>query len=406
MGMKQDMDELMNRIKVTEEMHQMIMEGKNLKNHRKFSLKKAAIPAAAALLAGSTLYVGAGYIMERFPLREFFVEGNLNVVTVPESQRMPEIYNEIVDSSQSVVKDVPEKIEDGNEPSSDGENTGAEVSMGKYGELIIDNDLFSIELLENICTGRELSLSYILTYKTDQHILMDVSVGTEYYGEMLDGPSDEPVDSSRLLLDSAFGDYIPWNRLPENCMYELEKNQELCNYTLLAKEDISSGIYYLYAEYFIMEEPDVVVSGMDADTENISLQSKGDDFARKRMYFKAPIEIIGNDNYGIALSGTTDKTEGDVHFDTYEVYVSPWNVYLTLEGTYQGEISAIWGAKSSHEIAIEFKDGTKAYTTVRLTGMGYGFGDIDVNMRASFDTSIDPETISGVTLDGVVIMGK
>ena len=36
----------------------------------------------------------------------------------------------------------------------------------------------------------------------------------------------------------------------------------------------------------------------------------------------------------------------------------------------------------------------------------YGNGEIDVDMRASFDTAIDPDSIVKVTLDDVVIMGE
>ena len=387
MGIRQDVDDLMCQMKVTEEMHRAIMEGRKMKDHKRFSFRKAAVSVAAALLVSSTMYVGAGYIMEGLPLRELFMRGGSNVVTVPESQRMPEIYGEA--DSHMAENEIGE--------------IKTEVPMGKYGELIIDNELFSIELLENDCLGRELYLSYILTYKTDERMTVSVTVGTEYYGELLDGPSDVPADSSRMLLDNAFGERMGQKDLPEDCIYELEENQELWSYTMLAKEDYRSGIYQLYAEY--IRGVDLSVDYSSGEVNDIELLP-GISSCTGHTYFKAPIEIIGNDNYGIALSGTTDKTEGDVHFDTYEVYVSPWNVYLTLDGTYQGEMSAIWGAKSSHEVVIGFKDGTEACTTVRLSSMSYGFGDIEVSMRASFDTAIDPQSIASVMLDGVMIMGE
>ncbi len=397
MGIRQETDELMCQMRVTSEMHQAIMEGRKMKNHKRVAFRKMATVAAAAVLVSSTMYVGAGYIMERLPVREFFIEGDSSVITVPDSQKMPEIYGEVVDSTHSAATDLSGTVSDKEAGSSMAERK-TDVPMGKYGELIIDNELFSIELLESICTGRELSLSYILTYKTDERMPVQVEVETDYYGELLDGPSDVPADNSRLLLANAFGESLDWKHLPEGCIYELDENQELCNYTQLAKEDYSSGMYQLYAEYFM--GTDIIVDYASGT------ETPGGGSSTGHTYFKAPIEIISNDNYGIALSGTTDKTEGDVHFDTYEVYVSPWTVYLSMEGTYKGEISAVWGAKSSHEITIGFKDGTKVCTTVRLSGMGYGYGDIDVNMRASFDTAIDPESIASVMLDGVVIMGE
>ena len=106
------------------------------------------------------------------------------------------------------------------------------------------------------------------------------------------------------------------------------------------------------------------------------------------------------------MDGAIDKTEEQVHFDRYDIYVSPLTVYLTLEGTYQGEVSSIWGMYRSHEITIGFADGTQTQTTVLLSAMGYGDGEIDVDMSASFDTAIDPSSIVRVAMDGIVIMGE
>lgn len=458
MGFKRNADELMRGVRVDKDMYQAIMEGRKMKNRGKFTLRKAVVPAAAALLVSSTMYVAADYVIDRTPLREIFAGRDADAMTVPESQKMPDIYGEVMDSVHAAGqggaapgstdgagadggktapggavgagtdggrtasggvngagmdggKTVPEGA-DGAETAAGGAGAGyggdgtqgigrenTAVPMGKYGEMIIDNELFSIELLETACTGRELSLSYILTRKTEEILPVHVSVETDYYGEMLDGPSDVPADSDRLLLDNGFGDSLRWNQLPEDCIYELEENQELCTMTQLAKEDYKSGIYTLYAEYFSEKD-------MDMTEEPSEMGQAFSGSGTGHTYFKAPIEIISNDNYGLALSGTTDKTEGDVHFDTYSVYVSPWTVYLAMDGTYQGEISSIWGAKSSHEIKIGFKDGTETQATVRLAGMGYGFGKIDVNMRASFETAIDPDAVSSVTLDGVAIMGE
>jgi len=413
MGFKRNADELMRFVRVDEDMYQAIMEGRKMRNRGKFTLRKAVVPAAAALLVTSTMYVAADYVIERTPLREIFAGRDADAMTVPESQKMPDIYGEVMDSVHAAGQDgagaVPGSVNGAGTASGAGyggdgaqgisrENTA--VPMGKYGEMIIDNELFSIELLETVCMGRELSLSYILTRKTEEILpVVHVSVETDYYGELLDGPSDVPADSERLLLDNGFGDSLRWNQLPEDCIYELEENQELCTMTQLAKEDYKSGLYTLYAEYFSCKDMD-----MAEEPSEMGRVSSGS--GKGHTYFKAPIEIISNDNYGLALSGTTDKTEGDVHFDTYSVYVSPWTVYLAMDGTYKGEISAIWGARSSHEIKIGFKDGAETQTTVRLAGMGYGFGEIDVNMRASFETAIDPDAISSVTLDGVVIMGE
>lgn len=60
----------------------------------------------------------------------------------------------------------------------------------------------------------------------------------------------------------------------------------------------------------------------------------------------------------------------------------------------------------SHDITIGFADGTETKATVFLSAMGYGSGNIDVDMRASFATSIDPGSIVRVMLDDVVIMGE
>ena len=123
-------------------------------------------------------------------------------------------------------------------------------------------------------------------------------------------------------------------------------------------------------------------------------------------FYKTSIEIQRSGDYGLALSGALDKTEDQVHFDRYDVYVSPMTVYLTLYGTYEGEISSIWGMGSEHDITIVFQDGTQTQTTVLLSSMGYGSGKLDVDMRASFDTAIDPDAIVRVLLDGAAIMGE
>lgn len=395
MEFKRNADELMRHIRVDENMYRAIMEGRKTKKNRRFTFRKAAVPVAAALLMTSAMYVGAGYVMERTPLREFFAGKDDETMTVPESQKMQDIYSEVMDAMHPVQENRADTIPESTDAVGDSTETGeadTAVPMGKYGEIIIDHELFSIELLETTCTGRELSFSYILTQKTEERVLVKTRVDTDYYGERLDGSLDVPADSSCLLLDNGFGKSYSWKKLPEDCVYELEENQWLYIETQLAKKEYSSGIYNLYAEYYREPKPEE-----EKETES---KSTG------HTYVKAPIEIISNDRYGLAMSGTTDKAEGDVHFDTYDVYVSPWTVYLALDGTYPGEMSSIWGAKSTHEIIIGFKDGTQTQTTVRLAGMVYGSGEINVKMRASFETAIDPDSISSVILDGVAIMGE
>ena len=123
-------------------------------------------------------------------------------------------------------------------------------------------------------------------------------------------------------------------------------------------------------------------------------------------FYKTSIEIVRSGDYGFALNGGLDKTEEQVHFDRYEIYVSPLTVYLMMDGTYQGEIDAIWGMCRSHDIIIGFADGTETQATVLLSAMGYDKGKIDVDMNASFETAIDPDSIVKVMLDDIVLMGE
>ena len=362
--------------------------------------RRAAVPAAAALLVMSTMYVGAGYLMDHTPLRDIFATRDDSALPVPQAQQRPDIYGEILDASFSASE---AQTETGEEPqgAADGAEASAEtVPWGRYGEIVMDNELFSIELLETTCAGREMTASYILTKKTDQYLTVNVSIDNNYLGQWKEGLAGEDIDSDRMLMKSGFGDTFRWNNLPEGCGYELEENQELCIITQLGKTDYAPGTYTLYAESYCHEAPVVEDQG-----EPFQFVEIPDEDVQSGFY-KTSIEIQRSGDYGLALSGALDKTEDQVHFDRYDVYVSPMTVYLTLYGTYEGEISSIWGMGREHDITIVFQDGTQTQATVLLSSMGYGSGKLDVDMRASFDTAIDPDAIVRVLLDGVAIMGK
>lgn len=375
--------------------------GKDRNGKRRHSMwRRAAVPAAATLFVMSTMYVGAEYLIDHTPLRDIFANRDDSALPVPQAQQRPDIYGKILDDSFSA----PEaQTETGEEPqqAADGDEAGAEaVPRGRYGEIVMDNELFSIELLETTCAGREMTASYILTKKTDWDLTVHVSIDNEYLGQWKDGLAGEEYDTSRSLMASGFGDTFRWNQLPEGCGYELEENQELCIITQLGKTDYAPGTYTLYAESTCFEAPAVADQG-----EPYQIVEVPDEDVQSGFY-RTSIEIQRSGDYGLALSGALDKTEKQVHFDQYDVYVSPMTVYLTLYGTYEGEISSIWGMHSQHDITIVFQDGTQTQATVLLSAMGYGFGELDVDMRASFDTAIDPDSIVKVTLDDVVIMGE
>ena len=362
--------------------------------------RRAAVPAAAALLVMSTMYVGAGYLMDHTPLRDIFATRDDSALPVPQAQQRPDIYGEILDASFSASE---AQTETGEEPqgAADGAEASAEtVPRGRYGEIVMDNELFSIELLETTCAGREMTASYILTKKTDQYLTVNVSIDNDYLGQWKEGLAGEDIDSDRMLMKSGFGDTFRWNNLPEGCGYELEENQELCIITQLGKADYAPGTYTLYAESYYHEAPAVEDQG-----EPFRFVEIPDEDVQSGFY-KTSIEIQRSGDYGLALSGALDKTEDQVHFDRYDVYVSPMTVYLTLYGTYEGEISSIWGMGREHDITIVFQDGTQTQATVLLSSMGYGSGKLDVDMRASFDTAIDPDAIVRVLLDGMAIMGE
>lgn len=425
MEFRENVDDLMSGVTVSEGMRRAILEGNPEKaGHRAMSRtgagteggmdmgngrnrkrghsawRRAAVPAAAALLVMSTMYVGAGYLMDHTPLRDIFATRDDSALPVPQAQQRPDIYGEILDASFSASE---AQTETGEEPqgAADGAEASAEtVPRGRYGEIIMDNELFSIELLETTCAGREMTASYILTKKTDQYLTVNVSIDNDYLGQWKEGLAGEDIDSDRMLMKSGFGDTFRWNNLPEGCGYELEENQELCIITQLGKADYAPGTYTLYAESYCHEAPAVEDQG-----ESFRFVEIPDEDVQSGFY-KTSIEIQRSGDYGLALSGALDKTENQVHFDRYDVYVSPMTVYLTLYGTYEGEVSSIWGMGREHDIAIVFQDGTQTQATVLLSSMGYGSGKLDVDMRASFDTAIDPNAIVRVLLDGAAIMGE
>ena len=425
MEFRENVDDLMSCVTVSEGMRRAILEGNPEKaGHRAMSRtgagteggmdmgngrnrkrghsawRRAAVPAAAALLVMSTMYVGAGYLMDHTPLRDIFATRDDSALPVPQAQQRPDIYGEILDASFSASE---AQTETGEEPqgAADGAEASAEtVPRGRYGEIVMDNELFSIELLETTCAGREMTASYILTKKTDQYLTVNVSIDNDYLGQWKEGLAGEDIDSDRMLMKSGFGDTFRWNNLPEGCGYELEENQELCIITQLGKADYAPGTYTLYAESYYHEAPAVEDQG-----ESFRFVEIPDEDVQSGFY-KTSIEIQRSGDYGLALSGALDKTEDQVHFDRYDVYVSPMTVYLTLYGTYEGEISSIWGMGREHDITIVFQDGTQTQATVLLSSMGYGSGKLDVDMRASFDTAIDPDAIVRVLLDGVAIMGE
>lgn len=425
MEFRENVDDLMSGVTVSEGMRRAILEGNPEKaGHRAMSRtgagteggmdmgngrnrkrghsawRRAAVPAAAALLVMSTMYVGAGYLMDHTPLRDIFATRDDSALPVPQAQQRPDIYGEILDASFSASE---AQTETGEEPqgAADGAEASAEtVPRGRYGEIVMDNELFSIELLETTCAGREMTASYILTKKTDQYLTVNVSIDNDYLGQWKEGLAGEDIDSDRMLMKSGFGDTFRWNNLPEGCGYELEENQELCIITQLGKADYAPGTYTLYAESYYHEAPAVEDQG-----EPFRFVEIPDEDVQSGFY-KTSIEIQRSGDYGLALSGALDRTEDQVHFDRYDVYVSPMTVYLTLYGTYEGEISSIWGMGREHDITIVFQDGTQTQATVLLSSMGYGSGKLDVDMRASFDTAIDPDAIVRVLLDGMTIMGE
>lgn len=350
MEIKKNTDRLLAQTQISRELYENIMEGKSMK--RRFSIKRAALPAAAAILIMNVMYVGASCIIENTSLREYFIKKEEAPLTVPETQIRQDIYSEIAAGSLPA--------------------TGNTVdSPGSYGEMIIDNDLFSIEVLEKTCTGRELNITYILTQKTQDTLIVQGFVDTAF---------------DACSYESGFGDELYPDQLPADCGYELKENQRLCTITQLGTENYQSGLYQFYAEYFLIPEGQESVSGTD------------------HTYFEASIEIIGNDDYGMALNGDMDKTEGAVHFEKYDVYISPLTVYLTLDGTYEGEMSSGWGMQNYHNVTIEFSDGTQTTAKVLLSGMKYGTGKINVNMNASFEAPVNPDNIVKVMLDDTVIL--
>lgn len=370
MEIRENTDKLMSGIRINGKVYQNIVEGKVMKNRKRFTIKRAMVPAAAAVLLMSTMYVGAGYIMEHTPLREIFVQNDMNEpLEVPEIQQMQDIYDEILDT---------------NIPAADvGE--GIPVSLGNFGEKIVDNELFSLEILEMTCVGRELSFTYILTNKTGEELSVNPFIAADYY---------------ERNIESSFGNTFSQDELSKDSGYELAGNQSLGICTQLGRSDYQSGMYNLYVDYLVHNFAEgSKAAELEDGTILLTCESE-----EGYEYVQAPIEVVGNDRYGLALDGKLDKTERNVHFNAYDIYVTPLTVYLTLDGTYDETITGDWGMSSCHDITIGFTDGTETTARVKLSAMGYGSGEISVDMKASFDNAIDPDAIATVSLDGTVIM--
>lgn len=373
MEIRENVDKLMAQVRINRNMYEKIMEGKEMGNRRRFTIKKAIVPAAAAVLLMSTMYVGAGYLAEYTPLRELFMSDTLDEpLKVPEGQKVPDIYEDILDTNVPAVGETGE-----------GEAVRA---LDSFGKRIIDNEFFSLDVVEVSCTGRELSFRYILTKKTDQELWTDVFIAKSH---------DEQG------IASGFGDFLRPDQIPADSGYELAENQELWTCTQLGKEEYASGRYTLYVDYQLLDSSAGTRQVIETDfgpTELIAVETKD-----KPNSVEGPIDIIGRGDYCLALNGSQDRVEKNVHFNAYDIYITPLTVYLTLDGSYEEEMTGDWGMAGYHDIKICFTDGTETMARVMLSSMSYGDGQISVDMRKSFDSAIDPDRISGVSLDGVVI---
>ena len=378
MEIRENTDKLMSRVRINRKMYENIMEGREMKSRRRFTIKKALVPAAAAVLLMSTMYVGAGYLVKYTPLRDIFMNNELDApMEVPEGQQIPDIYEDILDTNIPAVEELGENGE------------GAARPLDSFGERIIDNEFFAIDIVEVSCTGRELSFSYILTQKTDQRIWMDPFIAKSH-------------DESGIA--GGFGDSLRPDQIPADSGYVLAENQMLGTHTQLGKEEYVSGTYTLYVDYLLYDPLEGTKEEPQTDTGVAQLVAiETDD---KPSYVESPIEITSRGDYCQALEGQLDRVEKNVHFNAYDIYITPLTVYLTLDGTYEEEMTGDWGMASYHDITIGFMDGTETTAKVMLCAMSYGFGEISVDMRKSFDSAIDPDAISSVSLDGVVITGQ
>lgn len=379
MEIRENTDKLMSQVRINQKMHENIMEGKEMGNRRRFTIKKAIVPAAAAVLLMSTMYVGAGYLAEYTPLRELFVNNELDVpLQVPEDQKAPDIYEDILDTNVPAME----------EPGENGQG-GAVRSLDSFGERIIDNEFFSIDIVEVSCTGRELSFSYILTQKTDQRLWVDPFIAQSH---------DE------CGLAGGFGDSLRPDQIPDDSGYELAENQVLGTRTQLGKDEYVSGTYTLYADYLLYDPLEGTKEELQTDmgtTQLIAIETED-----QGSYAEGTIEITSSGDYCRALEGQLDRVEKNVHFNAYDIYITPLTIYLTLDGTYEEDMTGDWGMASYHDITIGFTDGTETTARVMLCSMGYGSGEISVDMRKSLDSAINPDAISSVSLDGVAITGQ
>ncbi len=364
MMLRENIDNLMSEVTIGEEMRRAIMEGRRKRRFQ--GGRMAFFSAAAVLFAASTMYVGAGYLMEHMPVRSLFdrkKSPSYSFISVPEGMQRKDIYGEILDSGYLA------------------------------GEKIIDNEMFSIELLETTCAGREITVSYILTKKAGKNIIVDVWLDTEFAGKVMDGSIGNDDSGELLTLNSFTDNYGSFPR--KDSGYTLAMNQEMCVVTQLGSRDYESGDYMLYAMCHTRKTEDgTVVFERWADEEGKDVCS-------------VPIEITGNNKYGLDLTGDIDMAEGDFRFASYGMYISPLTVYLDLYGVWQG--SGDPGLSGNeYEMVIGFADGTEARTVMqeRQIKRSSENKNITVNMKAAFDGVIDPDSIVKIELNEITIMGK
>ena len=276
------------------------------------------------------------------------------------------------------------------------------LSFGEVGERIIDNDMYSIDLLETTCAGREFTATYILTKKADQDMTVDVWVDTDFVGKVLDGTAENDGSGKVLTLQS-YTDRFTRYTLLQNSEYTLARNQELCIVSQLAAEDYVSGTYMLYANCHIRKKETIQGGGKKEISYERWINEDG------KNYCSAPIEIAGNSKYGLGLSGAMDRTEGEIHFEEYEVYISPLTIYVNLSGERMGSLDSRFNEGYQYEISLGFWDGTEIRTVIEEEALQRSRSDdkgVVISMRASFDRAIDPESIVSVGLDGAVIMDE
>lgn len=395
MKLRDDINVLMSEVKISGEMHRAVLDGKRRK-HRFSGSGRALGSAAAVLLALSTLHAGAGYLKEHTPLFNLFFIGSDSfdgLTEVSEEIQRQDIYDEILDSRLQAG----EKGEAVGKEDAPGENGGKTVAvpLGEAGEKVIDNEMYSIELLETTCAGREITVSYILTRKAWNDVIVDVWVDTDSYGKILDGSAGED-DFDRVLTQTWFTDRYG-RMLREGSGYTLDMNQEFCVTKQLGKQDYRSGEYTLYAMCHTRET--------EQDGTNYYEKWKDEE---GKDFCSIPIEIVGNEKYGFELSGSIGGAVGDCQLEEYGVYISPLNVYLTLSGERPGGSEKMGYGKYKCELVLGFEDGSEVRMKMRERSIQSckGGEGVIVELKSSFDGAIDPETIERIILNDITIMEK